>query len=175
MYRGRIDAQIDVVLQSAGARRRVVVQRDGASDGVLAGSDVLVLPYPPGAVDLGVVEPEHRIARRGEDVSAWVAPEGEVTAGVDAVEALVEDALHDGLEVRDVGVVRDQGVGVGIGVPLRRHPFRDVSLHATGVVVQAVPVLGYDFGLGKGGSNGTQVHDHAKKESQQGVGEWQPP
>jgi hypothetical protein len=76
---GIVDTQVDDVLQSSASAGRVVVQGDGAGDGVLAVLQVLVLPDPPGAVDLCVVEEEGR-------VSAWVTTDGEVASRVYAAE-----------------------------------------------------------------------------------------
>ena len=87
-----------------------------------------------------------------------------MATGVDAVEALVEEALHDGLEPVDVGaVVRDQVVGVGVGVPLRGDPRRNVALHAAGVVAQAHHRTRGDFGFGKSRCDGAEVDGYAKK------------
>ncbi len=81
-----VDTQVDDILQSAVSARGVVVQGDGAGDGVLAVVQVLVLPDPPGAVDLRVVEPEGWVSGGNEDVSAWVTADGEVACGVYAAE-----------------------------------------------------------------------------------------
>lgn len=83
---GVVDTQLDDICQRSVAAGRVVVQGDGAGDGVLAVLQVLVLPDPPGAVDLGVVDPEGRVSGGDEDVSAWVTAHGEVACGVYAAE-----------------------------------------------------------------------------------------
>jgi hypothetical protein len=83
---GIVDTQVDDVLQSSASAGRVVVQGDGAGDGVLAVLQVLVLPNPPGAVDLCVVEPEGGVSGGDEDVSAWVTTDGEVASRVYAAE-----------------------------------------------------------------------------------------
>lgn len=72
--RRRINTNINQILKGRVVRRRVVENRVGASDGVLTGLQVLVLPDPPGAVDLRVVEEEVGVAGRGEEVAAcgWV-------------------------------------------------------------------------------------------------------
>ena len=68
-----VDTQVDDVCQSSVAAGRVVVQGDGAGDGILAVLQVLVLPAPPCAVDLGVVEEECWISWGGEEISTWVS------------------------------------------------------------------------------------------------------
>ena len=45
-----------------------------------------------------------------------------MAAGVDAVEAGGEVALHDGLEGADVGALRDERVRVGVFGPVARDP-----------------------------------------------------
>lgn len=57
-----VDAEVDVVLQSAVATRWAVVKRDGSRDGGQSSREILVLPDPPRAVDLCVVEVETRMA-----------------------------------------------------------------------------------------------------------------
>ena len=42
---------------------RVVVERDSPSDGVLARFQMLILPYPPNSVDLGVMKEEIRVTQ----------------------------------------------------------------------------------------------------------------
>lgn len=62
-HRGRnrdvssIDTKVDGIIQGRISARRVVKQRESAGNGVLAVGQVLVLPNPPCAVDLSVVEP----------------------------------------------------------------------------------------------------------------------
>lgn len=63
-----VDAEIDNVVERRIATGRVVQEGDGPGEGVVAidaGRDVLILPDPPRAVDLRVMEPEERIAVRG--------------------------------------------------------------------------------------------------------------
>jgi hypothetical protein len=57
----------------------LVEEGDGASDGVQAVGRVLVLPDPPDAVDHAVVQEECGVARRGEEISAWVTADGVVS------------------------------------------------------------------------------------------------
>ncbi len=81
-----VNSQVDDILQSSVSAGRVVVQGDGAGDSVLAVLQVLVLPDPPGAVDLGMVEEKGWVSGGDEDVSAWVTADGEVACGVYAAE-----------------------------------------------------------------------------------------
>jgi hypothetical protein len=83
---GIIYTHVDDILQSSVSAGGVVVQGDRAGDGVLAVLQVLVLPDPPGAVDLCVVEEEGGISWGDEDVSAWVTTDGEVASRVYAAE-----------------------------------------------------------------------------------------
>lgn len=76
--------------------------------------DVLILPDPPCSVDLRVVKVEGWVSWGGEDISAWVTADGEVSSSVDAEFSRCEVALHDGLEPVDVWIVVDQSRGVGI-------------------------------------------------------------
>ena len=118
-----------------------------------------------------MVQPEHGVTGTGKDVSSWIATECEVAAGVDAVEAFVEEALHDGLEPVDVrAVVGDEVVGVGIGVPLRGHPRRDVTLHAAGVVRQTHHRAGDDLGLGECWRHRAKVNRYADENCQSIIG-----
>jgi len=61
-------------------RRRHVQESTGASNALCAEAlgDVEVLPDPPDAVDLRVVEVEGWVAGGDEEVAAWVAAEGVV-------------------------------------------------------------------------------------------------
>ena len=161
LHRRRIDPHDNQIAQRPVPARRVVKQRDGTGDGVRAGREVLVLPDPPRAVDLGVVEPEHGVARRGEQVAARVAADGEVAARVDAVEARREVALHAVLEGQDVGIGGDEVERVGVLGPVGRDPGRDVAFQAAWVRAEAVAFLRDDFGLGEGGGYGAEIYDHA--------------
>lgn len=66
----RIDTELNDILQGSVCRWREVEHRVGASNGVLAGLEILVLPDPPSAVDLGVVQEEVRVAGGSEEISA---------------------------------------------------------------------------------------------------------
>jgi hypothetical protein len=77
-----IDTQIDIILQSAISAGWGVVQCDCSGNGVLSVLEILVLPDPPCAVDLCVVEEEGWVSRGGEDVSAWITANSEVSSGM---------------------------------------------------------------------------------------------
>ncbi len=129
-----VDTEGDIVLQSSVTAGRVVIQGDGTGDGVLPIGQVLVLPDPPSSVNLRVVKEESWVSRRSEDISAWVATNGEVATRVDPVEAGSKVALHVGLEIGDVGFVDDEIGGVLVGIPLRGDPDGNIALEAAGVV-----------------------------------------
>ena len=79
--------KLDLIIESAIRTRRVVQESPRSSDGVvgeLALARRQLLPNPPHAVDVGVVQVEGGITRAGEDVVAWVAAESVVAAAVDA-------------------------------------------------------------------------------------------
>lgn len=65
------DAQIKDVVQCSVSARRAVVQGYGARDLGVAVVGVLVLPDPPCAVDLGVVEEEVWVTGRDEDITTY--------------------------------------------------------------------------------------------------------
>ena len=100
-----IHTEIDEILQSPVSAGRAVVQGDCARDGVLSVGDILVLPNPPRAVNLCMMEEKCRVAGASEDISTRVAADCEMTSGVDAIHPVGEVALHDGLEPVDVGVL----------------------------------------------------------------------
>ena len=62
-------AQLKKILESCVATYWVVVERDGASNGVLPVLQVLVLPDPPYTIDLCVVQEKVWVAV--EHVSTW--------------------------------------------------------------------------------------------------------
>ena len=103
----RIDAQINQISQGSIPARRGIRQRDSASDGVLAALEILVLPDPPRAVDLRVVQEEGWVTGRREEVAAWVAADGVVPTRVHAVHAVSEVTLHCVLEGVDVVILVD--------------------------------------------------------------------
>lgn len=151
-------AHVDGVGELSGWAAGRVERRGAAGEGGLAVLEVHVLPHPPGAVDLGVVQEEGGLGGRGEEVTARVAAGGEVTAGVDTVEAGGEVALHAVLEGSDVVVVGDQVVHVRVLGPVGRDPGGDVAAEAARVVGERVGVRVVDDPRdGERGGHGTKV------------------
>ena len=79
--------KLDLIIESAIRTRRVVQESPRSSDGVvgeLALARRQLLPNPPHAVDVGVMEVESRVARAGEDVVPRIASKRKVAAAMDA-------------------------------------------------------------------------------------------
>lgn len=102
-----IDTQVNDIIQSPVSARRRVIQGNSSSNSVLSLRDILVLPDPPCAIDLSVVQEESGISWGSEDVSTRVTTDGKVTSSVYSVEAGCEVALHDRLEGSNIRVLRD--------------------------------------------------------------------
>lgn len=156
--RGALSASTHVqpVIESSKRQRWVVEEVDASANGVLARLQVLVLPHPPGAVDLSVVQPEHGVSGGDEEISTWVTTDGVVSTGVDTEEAILEwyainDTLHEILEGANGLVVGDQVGDTGIGEPLRGDPLADVAGEAAGLVGEEVG--GGDLGSIRGGGS----------------------
>lgn len=116
------NTHVHPVIESTKRQRGVVEDVDASRNSVLARLQVLVLPDPPGAIDLSVVQPEHRVSGGDEEISTWVTADGVVATGVDTVEAVeegcaVNDTLHGVLEGAHFLVVGDQVGDTGIGEP----------------------------------------------------------
>lgn len=155
-------AHLQPIIERAKRRRRVVEHEDAAANGILPRPQILVLPDPPRAIDLCVVQPEHRVTWGDEEVSAGVAADGVVTGGMDAVEAVLEghavdDALHDLLEGRDVVVVLDQVCDLLVGAPARGDPLADVAGETAWLVGEEVG--GRHLCGVRGGGRGGDVDD----------------
>lgn len=153
---------IHPVVKGTKRQRWVVEDVDATGNGVLTVLQVLVLPDPPGTVDLSVVEPEHGVSGGDEEISTWVTTNGVVTTGVDTVEAIeeggtVNDTLHGILEGAHGLVVGDQVSDTGIGEPARGNPLANVTGEATGLVGEEVG--GRDLGSIRGGGRGGDVDD----------------
>ena len=118
---------------------------DGASNSVARKTSlqVLVLPDPPGTIDLSVVKPESWISWGDEEISTWVTTNGVVTGSVDTVEALLEHdtvngTLHVVLEVDDGVVLGDQVDGLIIGGEAGREPLRNIATDAAWLIAEVV-------------------------------------
>ena len=104
----REDTQVDNVIERGVGRRWGVEHRVRASNSVLALLQILVLPHPPCAIDLAVVQEEPGIAGRCEEISARVASDPEVATSMHAKVASREVALHSVLEAGNSGAVADE-------------------------------------------------------------------
>lgn len=162
--RGALSASthLQPVIESAKRQRWVVEEVDASSNGVLASLQVLVLPDPPGAIDLSVVQPEHGVSGGDEEVSTGVATDGVVTTSVDTEEAVeeghaVNDTLHSVLEGADFLVVGDQVGDTGIGEPLGGDPLADVAGEAAWRVAEEAGIG--DLGSIRGGGRWGDVDD----------------
>lgn len=156
------NAHIQPVIERAKWQRWVVEEVDASANGILARRQVLVLPDPPGAVDLSVVQPEHGVSRGDEEISTGVTTDGVVPTGVDAEEAVLEwctvnNTLHGVLEGANGVVIPDQVGDKRIGEPLRGDPLADVAGEATGLVCKEVG--GGDLGSIRGGGRWGDVDD----------------
>lgn len=125
---------------------------------ILPRRQILVLPDPPDTVDIRVVQPERGVTRAGEEVSPWVATDGEVAPAVHPEDALGKDTLHVILEVGYVIVrrqERDSRVGAcGYGCVLG-----DVTAQAARVVAESIwgGICRYTV---QGASHGPERNDH---------------
>lgn len=118
--------------------RRRVCQGDRAVDGVRARVRLLVLPHPPDAINLSVVQVEPRVTVGCYEVAAWVAANGEVAGGVHAHEVVLESrnaTLHVCPEAFDA-LAFEQVDDLLIVGPLAGSPGRDVTLEAARIVAE---------------------------------------
>lgn len=118
---------------------------DGASNSVggKTGLQVLVLPDPPGTIDLSVVKPENWVSWGDEEISSWVATNGVVASSVNTIEAPIEhdtvnDTLHVFLEVDNGVVLGDQVDGLFIGGEAGGEPLGNIATHAAWLVAEVV-------------------------------------
>jgi hypothetical protein len=85
---------LDQVFRPGLAARRVIVERERPSNRIRL-VQVQSLPNPIHSIKHGVVQEEHGVDRRGEDV-ACVAADAEMAGGVQAKKAVGEAALESG-------------------------------------------------------------------------------
>jgi hypothetical protein len=104
----REDAQVDNIVERGVGGRRRIEHRVRTGDRILASLQILVLPDPPGTIDLAVVQEEPRVTGRREEISTRVTTDPEVTTGMHAKVAVRKVALHFVLEAGDIGAVRDE-------------------------------------------------------------------
>lgn len=106
----RKNTEIYKIVQRSVRRRREVEDRVRAADSVLAPLEILILPDPPCAIDLSVVQEEVRVARRRVEVTTGVSADPEVAASVHAEVACCEVSLHSVLEADNFGAVGEEFV-----------------------------------------------------------------
>jgi hypothetical protein len=119
---GSVNTNADKIIKCSISARWVIVESDGTTNSVLSVLDVLVLPDPPGSVDLSVVKEEDRVSWGREDISSWVTSGDEVTGGVNTVLSAGKVTLHGGLEIGDGGVAVDEVGDVLLGCVTCRNP-----------------------------------------------------
>ena len=117
-----IHSKINEVVKSTISARRRVIQSDCSRDGILSVLNVLILPDPPGSINLGVMKEESGVARRGENVSSWITSDCKVSTGMYPIESSGEIALHDCLEPVNVGILFNERGRIRVGCPLGRYP-----------------------------------------------------
>lgn len=151
-----IDLEELVILE----RRRHPVPRHVRlpRNSILPRRQILVLPNPPDTVDVGVVQPERRVTRAGEEVSPWVATNCEVAPAVHPEHALGKDTLHVILEVGDI-VVRRQERDGRVGACGYGGVLGDVAAQAARVVAESI-WRGISCYTVEGASHGPERNDH---------------
>lgn len=121
-------------------RRRAVVQRGSAVDGILAVLGVQSLPDRPDAVDHSVVEEEDRVVGRGVEVLHLRGATAEPVAGaVDAELVVADEALHLRLEVLDGALAEEELGDVRVGVVAAAE--EDVQVADQAARVEVVVIL----------------------------------
>lgn len=101
----RVDTKIYKIVQRGVGGWRKVEESVCAADCVLAVVQILVLPDPPGAINLSVVQEEVWVTRRCVQVTAGISANPEMATGVHADVTCREISLHPVLEAGDVGAV----------------------------------------------------------------------
>lgn len=114
-----INTQLDYIIQTGIPGRRAVIQSNSPGQrvvtlGTAAIRRILVLPDPPGTVYLCMMAPKPRISRARKDIAARISASPEVTGCMHTQQACCKVALHNGLEISDVGVLSDQICAIGI-------------------------------------------------------------
>ena len=92
--RASIDTKINQIIQRSIPARRIVINRNRATNRIRARIRVLILPDPEDTIDIRVVQPEDGVSGRVGEISAWVAAPGEVAAGVHSHVSVGEVALE---------------------------------------------------------------------------------
>lgn len=155
--RTSIDTQVHNIIERCIAGRRLVVDRNGTSNGILSLLEVQVLPDPPDTINVGMVKEESWITGRSEEITSWVAANGEVATGVNAEIAGGEVALKSAEEGGSVFAVLDEVDGVGVFGPALGGLDGDITAKTAGVVAQAGPGRRVQRHIGESGDNGAKV------------------
>ena len=92
--RATIDTKINQIIQRSIPARRIIINRNRATNRIRARIRVLILPDPEDTIDVRVVQPEDGVSGRVGKISAWVAAPGEVAGGVHAHVPVGEVALE---------------------------------------------------------------------------------
>lgn len=104
----RVDTEIYKIVQRGVGGWREVEESVRAADRVLAILQILVLPDPPGAINLSVVQEEVWVTRRSVQVTAGISANPEMATSVHADVSCGEVSLHPVLEAGDVGTVGEE-------------------------------------------------------------------
>jgi hypothetical protein len=103
-----IDTEVNEIVQSGVGGWREVEDRVRAGNSILTVLQVLVLPDPPCAIDLSMVQEEVRVAGRSVKITARVTTDPEVATSVYTQIAGWEVALHPVLEAENIRAVRNE-------------------------------------------------------------------
>lgn len=85
-----------------------------------------------------MMQEEVWIAWGDEEVAAWVTTNPVVTSSMHAEQARREIALHDGLEIPNIGVLGNQVGGVGVGRGDAGSVYAQITAKTTWVIAEAV-------------------------------------
>jgi hypothetical protein len=89
---------------------------------------VRILPHPPDALNLGIMQEESRITQRRKEIARRVTIQRVMTGGMDTEIPALKVSLHAVLERRNIrAVVSKQVPYLVVGGPVRRHPARDIA------------------------------------------------
>lgn len=142
-----------------------------AGDDVGPRRRVQVLPDPPRAINLGMVQPKDRVAGANVKVAAGVARDGEVAPTVHAQIAGGAVALEAVLEGGQIGGLCDEVGRVLVRGPAAAGLDRDVAAEAARVVrKQVAPLLGGGLGQGRHVGGGQRRGDGPQVDGPVGEG-----
>lgn len=110
----RVDTKIYKIVQCGVGGWGEVEDGVRAGNGVLTLLQVLILPDPPGAINLSVVQEEVGVAWRRVKVAARITADPEMATGVYADVSCWEVSLHPVLEAGDVCAVGEKLICTGL-------------------------------------------------------------